>query len=56
MKITKEILDSGKKIIYIEWSRQERKLSNQATYLKNSFYLWLAKVFKCGVFVSYEKS
>lgn len=56
MKITKAVLDSGKKIIHVEWSGCERKLPLWVIYLKNSFYLWLAKIFKCGILVSYKKS
>lgn len=56
MKITKTVLDSGKKIIHVEWSGRKRKLPHWAIYLKNSFYLWLAKIFKCGILVSYKKS
>lgn len=54
MKITKEILSNGKKVIQIKWSGRARNLPQWAVYLKNSCYLELAKILKCGVFVSYE--
>lgn len=54
MKIKKEILNNGKKIILIKWSGRARKLPQWATYLKNSCYLELAKILNCGIWVSYS--
>ena len=54
MKIKKEVLDNGKKIIYLKWSGHVRQLPHWAVYLKNSCYLELAKIFNCGILVSYS--
>ena len=54
MKIKKEVLSNGKKIIYLKWSGRARKLPQWATYLKNSCYLELAKNLNCGILVSYS--
>ena len=54
MKIKKEVLSNGKKIIYLKWSGRARKLPQWATYLKNSCYLELAKILNCGILVSYS--
>ena len=54
MRIKKEILNNGKKIIYLKWSGRVRKLPQWAIYLKNSCYLGLAKILNCGIWVSYS--
>lgn len=54
MKIKKEVLNNGKKIIHIKWSGRARKLPQWAIYLKNSCYLELAKILNCGILVSYS--
>ena len=54
MKIKKEILSNGKKIIHIKWSGCARQLPLWAVYLKNSCYLKLAKILNCGILVSYS--
>lgn len=54
MKIKKEILSSGKKIIHLEWHGRARKLPQWAIYLKNSCYLELAKILNCGIWISYS--
>lgn len=54
MKIKKEVLSNGKKIIYLKWSGCARQLPHWAVYLKNSFYLELAKILNCGILVSYS--
>lgn len=53
MRIKKEVLSSGKKIIHLEWHRRARQLPHWAVYLKNSCYLELAKILNCGILVSY---
>ena len=54
MKITKEILSNGKKVIQIKWSGRARQFPHWAVYLKNSCYLELAKILNCGILVSYN--
>ena len=54
MRIKKEILSSGKKIIHIKWSGRARQFPQWAVYLKNSCYLELAKILNCGILVSYS--
>ena len=54
MKIKKEILSSGKKIIHIKWRGRAKRLPHWAVYLKNSCYLELARIFNCGILVSYS--
>lgn len=54
MKIKKEVLNNGKKIIHIKWRGRARKLPQWATYFKNSCYLELAKILNCGILVSYS--
>lgn len=54
MKIKKEVLNNGKKIIHIKWSGRARKLPQWAVYLKNSCYLELAKILNYGILVSYS--
>ena len=53
MKIKKEVLNNGKKIIHIKWHGRTRQLPHWAVYLKNSSYLGLAKILNCGILVSY---
>ena len=53
MKIKKEVLNNGKKIIHIKWCERARKLPHWAVYLKNSCYLELTKILNCGILVSY---
>ena len=53
MRIKKEALSNGKKIINIKWHGRARQLPQWAVYLKNSCYLELAKIFNCGILVSY---
>ena len=53
MRIKKEVLSNGKKIIYLKWRGRARKLPQWAVYLKNSCYLELAKILNCGISVSY---
>lgn len=43
MKITKVVLDSGKKIIHVKWSGCERKLPLWVIYLKIRFIFGLRK-------------
>ena len=54
MKIKKEALSTGKKIIHIKWRGRARQFPHWAVYLKNSFYLELAKILNCGILVSYS--
>ena len=54
MRIKKEVLNNGKKIIHIKWSGRTRQLPHWAVYLKNSCYLGLAKILNCGILVSYN--
>ena len=54
MKIKKEALSNGKKIIHIKWSEHARQLPHWAVYLKNSCYLELAKILNCEILVSYD--
>lgn len=54
MRIKKEILSNGKKIIHIQWRGHARQLPHWAVYLKNSCYLELARIFNCGILVSYS--
>ena len=54
MRIKKEVLSNGKKIIYLKWSGRARQLPHWAVYLKNSCYLGLAKILNCGILVSYN--
>ena len=54
MRIKKEVLNNGKKIIHIKWCGHARKLPYWAVYLKNSCYLELAKILNCGILVSYS--
>ena len=53
MKIKKEVLNNGKKIIHIKWCGRVRQLPHWAVYLKNSCYLELAKILNCRILVSY---
>ena len=53
MRIKKEVLSNGKKIIHIKWRGCARQLPHWAVYLKNSCYLGLAKILNCGILVSY---
>ena len=54
MKIKKEVLNNGKKIIHIKWYGCARQLPHWAVYLKNSCYLELVKILNCGIWVSYS--
>ena len=54
MRIKKEVLNNGKKIIYLKWSGRARQLPQWAVYLKNSCYLELAKILNSGILVSYS--
>ena len=54
MRIKKEVLSNGKKIIYLKWHGRARQLPQWAVYLKNSCYLKLAKILNCGILVSYS--
>lgn len=54
MRIKKGILSNGKKIIHIQWHGHARQLPHWAVYLKNSCYLELARIFNCGILVSYS--
>ena len=54
MRIKKEVLSNGKKIIHIKWHGRARQLPLWAVYLKNSCYLELAKILNCGILVSYS--
>ena len=54
MRIKKEILSSGKKIIHIKWCGRARQLPHWDVYSKNSCYLELAKILNCGILVSYN--
>ena len=54
MRIKKEVLSNGKKIIYLKWCGRVRQLPHWAVYLKNSCYLGLAKILNCGILVSYN--
>ena len=54
MRIRKEVLSNGKKIINIKWSWSARQIPHWAVYLKNSCYLELARIFNCGILVSYS--
>ena len=54
MKIKKEDLNKDKKKINNKYKGRARQNPHSTVYLKNSYYLELAKILNCGILVSYS--